>query len=293
MIDFVIPVHCKSAPNVRRVVSRLSRCTRGQGDLRFNIVCDLDDSSFASLSSLVFPASLNVRIFSTQSYVNESAFLSAISQCKFINKSRYKWYWQQFKKLLSFQIPAISEKIVLWDSDTFPIGKQVFFDGDLPICQKSRAEYHVPYFMTFANLAGRLVLPPHSSIAQYCPVYASELNHMALIFAYGHTNKVAHAGSVFTGDMQPDYFRRIFSSLAASSACQSLFADYEYINLYRYLMSSPFVFSDSKHFRHGGYLLMPKAVALMLLKWMGYSNVSYESYHPADRLKRFLGLIEY
>lgn len=284
-LNIVIPIYELTARNAPLLIKRFRKTTSSHA-LKFYFVCDSYDPSFEWLRQLTARHDESVNLIATQSYVNENAFISTIDKYTQIDSSRHKWYWQQFKKLLAFQIPDIGERIVLWDSDTFPARTQVFFNGTTPLCEPSNTEYHVPYFITFANLTGHLILPPNSSITQFAAVWAWELNHLARIFAFGlNESNPADKDHAISFDSQIIYFDRIFKSLAYCEASNSLFADYEYINLYRLLCRHPFLILKRRHFRYGGWLPIPKLLAIKLLSLLSFSNVSFERYHPFEKAR--------
>lgn len=284
-LEIIIPIYHKTAKNAQLLIKRFLKTNKKQ-PLRFTFICDVDDPAFEWLGQCLSCYGDAARIIPTQSYVNESAFTNAIRKNKLIHSSRYKWYWQQFKKLLSYQISGVYDKIVLWDSDTFPVSKQYFFSGSTPICEASNSEYHIPYFITFANLTGSLILPPNSSITQYSAVFAWELDHLARTFAFGPLDSAyfPHDSSL-SFNSQDVYFNRIFESLADCQASNSLFADYEYINLFRLLCRYPYVIQKSHHFRYGGWIPLPKPIVINLLNFFSFSNVSFEPYHPFEKLR--------
>lgn len=283
-MEIIIPIYYKTAKNAQLLIKRFRKTNSNQA-LRFTFVCDVDDPSFEWLEKCLLPYGSSTRLISTQSYVNESAFIDAISKHKKIDPSRYKWYWQQFKKLLSYQIPDVHDKIVLWDSDTFPVRKQYFFQGSTPICEASTTEYHIPYFITFANLTGSLILPPNSSITQFAAVFSWELDQLARCFAFGSLDPCNSSPCPsLSFQSQSIYFNRIFDSLAYCEASNSLFADYEYINLFRLLCRRPYIVQNCHHFRYGGWFPFPKPIVINLLKLLSVSNVSFEPYHPFEKL---------
>ena len=286
MIDVVIPITSRTASNTPLLISCFKKLSVKQ-DFRINLIYDHGDPSFEYLNQCAKSSTIDVRIYASQSFIDEDAFTKSIASRNDISPNRYKWYWQQSIKLLSFLLPDIQDRILLWDSDTFPLTNYEYFINNIPICEVSKREYHIPYFQTFANLTNTLILPPFSSVVQYSPVLFDELYAMALVFAYGTDEDTSiPRKDCFEPDFQYHYFDRFFRSLIKCSGSQSLFSEYESINLFRLSTGRPFIISKScRHFRHGGWLPLPKPLVLSLLALLSFSNVSFERYHPVESLR--------
>ena len=78
MIDIVTPVYSNTAANIP-LLSKMFCRTMGKQKFRLNIICDNDDPSYAWLKNFVSLSHHDIRLFSTYSYINEDAFISAIS----------------------------------------------------------------------------------------------------------------------------------------------------------------------------------------------------------------------
>ncbi len=292
-LDFVIPTYYKTAANISRLVHLLSSNIEKTRQVRFYIVLDHADPATAYILEEARKTRHNIKVIISQDFVNEDAFNYGFRECPRLKKESRKWFWQQFVKLLSYQIEGISEFIVIWDGDTFPCGRQHFYYKNIPIATPSRIEYHIPYFQTFSNLTGYNSLPPFSFISQYASVLKKELKELAFFFQDGiyepyHMIKQQNLD-------QNKYFQRIFSHLCHASDIQQLFSEYESISLFRIMAQVPFIIQKKRHFRHGGLLPFPQIVIIEIAKALGFANVSFESRHFVEgfRISQFLRKINY
>jgi hypothetical protein len=291
-LDFVIPTYYKTADNVTSIVNYLANNSESTKHVKFYIILDHDDPATGYVFNEAIKSLHDVKVIISQDFVDEDAFNHGFSQCPWLKIESRKWFWQQFIKLLSYEIEGIGEFIVLWDGDTFPCGSQRFFYNDIPIATPSLLEYHVPYFLTFSNLTGHNSFPPFSFICQYASVLKNELKELASIFQ----------GGIYEGSQikvkgpldQKKYFQRIFTNLCNASDIQQVFSEYESIALYRMMSRSPFLIQKKKHFRHGGLLPLPRGIIIELVKALGFTNVSFESRHFAEsfRVNQFLRKIK-
>ena len=292
-LDFVIPTYYKTAANVTSIVNRLASNLESSKHVKFNIILDHDDPATTYVFNEASKSLHDVKVIISQDFVNEDAFNYGFRQCSQLKKESRKWFWQQFVKLLSYQIEDISEFMVIWDGDTFPCGRQHFFYRNIPIVTPSRVEYHIPYFQTFSNLTGYNGLPPFSFISQYASVLKKELKELAFFFQDG-IYEPYHMLEQQNLD-QDKYFQRIFSHLCHAADIQQLFSEYESISLFRIMSQAPFIIQMKRHFRHGGLLPFPQAVIIEIAKILGFANVSFESRHFVEgfRISQFLRKINY
>lgn len=80
--------------------------------------------------------------------------------------NHYGWYFQQFLKM-GFALSQYAEdEYVVWDSDTFPLKKLDFKDGE-DYLFTGKTEYHIPYFTTMKKLIGLNKTEQHSFIAEH------------------------------------------------------------------------------------------------------------------------------
>jgi hypothetical protein len=291
-LDFVIPTYHKTASKITSVINHLARNIESTKHVRFNIVLDHNDPANDYVFNETRKLPHDIKVIISQDFVDEDAFNYGFRQCPWLKDASRKWFWQQFIKLLSYEIEGISELIVLWDGDTFPCGRQRFFYNNIPIANPSLLEYHIPYFITFANLTGYNNFPPFSFICQYASVLKTELKELASIFQNGiyEASHIKEQGALD----QKKYFQRIFANLCNASDINQVFSEYESISLYRMMSRAPFLIQKNKHFRHGGLLPLPRIIVIELVKALGFINVSFESRHFAEgfRINQFIRKIK-
>ena len=281
-LDFVIPCYKNTAHHLLPIIKAHSELAHADSQ-RFFVIIDEDDESRYYIEKNVSSLRQDVHIIITESLIDKAAFHHSIQTKCGVDSLYYPWYWQQFKKLFSFLIPEIREQIILWDCDTYPLKKCDFFVSEVPMVMTSKAEYHVPYFLTFYNLTGFLCLPPFSSITQHAAVSKTELAELAQLFQTGAISKDSILGKGYFD--QKRYFDRVFSSLSLAKDLNQLFGDYEYFTLLRFYKKTPFLFVSYPHFRYGGLLPLPRFFILRILALFGFYNVSFERYHMFEGLR--------
>lgn len=67
------------------------------------------------------------------------------------NRKRAGWYFQQFLKM-SYAMICDNRHYLIWDADTVPAKKLVFFSSDGRILFNRKEEHHTPYFETIKNI---------------------------------------------------------------------------------------------------------------------------------------------
>jgi hypothetical protein len=69
------------------------------------------------------------------------------------NTRRFGWYLQQFNKIEALRL-AVSNKLVIWDSDCVPISKISFYDFQNKAIYMLADEYNENYFKVISNFLG-------------------------------------------------------------------------------------------------------------------------------------------
>jgi hypothetical protein len=64
---------------------------------------------------------------------------------------RSGWYFQQFLKM-AYAYKCQCGHYLIWDSDTIPLNKIIFWDNNGKCLFTMKTEYHIPYFKTIKKL---------------------------------------------------------------------------------------------------------------------------------------------
>lgn len=122
----------------------------------FTIICPI-----AALQEFqtAFESYINVKIISETNYLTFDAFKESVQDSltpmgiETDSIARLGWYYQQALKI-TYLIEQASKNdlIVMWDADTVPLKKIIFFNEQIPQLYGSKIEFHRPYFETLARI---------------------------------------------------------------------------------------------------------------------------------------------
>jgi len=102
------------------------------------IVPNTDLSLFKKNTPKIF------RVYSEDKYITKP--IKNLLKKKCINsKTKFTWYLQQFIKISALKKMSIKDTYLIWDSDTIPLKKIIFFKKNKFLFYKSH-ENHKPYF---------------------------------------------------------------------------------------------------------------------------------------------------
>jgi hypothetical protein len=194
----------------------------------------------------------------------------------FINKtffekkfgSRSGWYIQQIMKLTVPFLIKRAEKYnyVIWDGDTVPLKKIIFFKNGYPVINLSRTEYHWPYFYNNRIILGGDFRLPFSSISQYMPFTFNEWLKLIGIKKNDHT----------VSRYQVKEF--IFSLINSIKIVDGFsdFSEQEFFVSWRIKNNIPFNTTFFKIIRYGSLLPGALSFKLWLARSLGAINISFE-----------------
>jgi hypothetical protein len=177
----------------------------------------------------------------------DSGWNKKLSQ-KMINlgtESRIGWYRQQFLKLSALNKASNEfDELVIWDADTMPVNRLIFFDDmGRPLLRKG-LEFHPNYFSTIKKIMGIEKVFKYSFIAQCFPLRSKMVNDF---FDY------------LTNNSGKTWFDIIIDNIDFSK--KSSFSEYETIGTYLYQFHrSSISISNERWFRYGYDLGSPEAV---------------------------------
>ena len=92
--------------------------------------------------------------------------LKEVADAHFTCDFRFGWYYQQFLKMNFAQSEYAKEHYLIWDSDTIPLHKLSFLEGDQMVFTP-KTEHHKSYFEAIERMLGYGKMVPYSFIAEH------------------------------------------------------------------------------------------------------------------------------
>jgi hypothetical protein len=187
---------------------------------------------------------------------------------------RSGWYFQQFLKM-AYSSKCQRKYYLIWDSDTIPLNKIIFWDGNGKCLFTVKTEYHIPYFKTINKLfCGEVIkLINKSFIAEHMLI---DKDCMLQMLAKIENNNTL-AGRKF--------YEKIISAIDRNDIQGSGFSEFETYGNY-VLTYYPHLYNlrELRTFRKGAMLIEKNTVDNSTLKWIStdYDIISFEE-HSYDK----------
>lgn len=188
--------------------------------------------------------------------------------------SRTGWYFQQFLKL-SYSKICEDQFYLVWDADTFPLHKVVFFDGSRAYFDV-KEEYNEAYFHTMNKLLDNIPRKnKHSYISEH------------MIF---DKNIVIQMIDEIEAKHKKKYWEAIIDSIDKDELRKSGFSEFETYGTYvlnRY--NERYCDRTWKSFREASIFFSDIDIRKVQSLNLGYDAVSYEMHESYLLLNKFLG----
>jgi len=185
-------------------------------------------------------------------------------------EQRAGWYYQQFLKMQAFKIIE-NQYYLIWDADTIPLQKIIFFNKNNQILIQTGSEHHLPYFETIHNILGINKQVPYSFISEHMMVDRKQMEKFII--------------DIQTLSSNQNWPLFILTKINKSDLALSGFSEYESFGNYLIQQQASYFETRKeetllKTYRFGSQLFgkIPSDNDLQLLTKMGYSYVTFEEW---------------
>ena len=201
-----------------------------------------------------------------------------IMENKIGTSERSGWYFQQFLKI-AYAYKCQREYYLIWDSDTIPLNKIIFWNNNGKCLFTMKTEYHVPYFETINKLfCGKITKSINKSfIAEHMMINKDcMLNMLTQI----ESNKMLQGIK---------FYEKIMDAITKEDMHGAGFSEFETYGSY-ILTYYPHLYNtrELRMFRDGSMLINKDSINSKTLKWISraYDAISFEKHLYYDKIPK-------